>query len=116
VDLLNPELESLTDTLAKLCCDMLRSSTISFDEIARPTIEALVINGYARLSDINLQMRVEQKAIDQCLETAIHRRGELSTIVARMQSIFDELIIWKTQTPENMKRTITDNVNTATDI
>ena len=116
MNLLNPELESLTDTLAKLCCDMLNSDETAFDESARPTIEALVINGYARLSDVNLQMRVEQKAVDKCLETVIHRRGELSNFVARMQSIFDEQVIWKTQTPNNMNRSKPGIANTSTDI
>ena len=112
---LNPELENQVQALAEICCDVLKRKSHDASERAKPLIEALVAGGYARLSDINLQARLEKAALKECAEPAIHRRDELSGITGEMQSKFDELVKWKTQTPREPGGAKAANISSATD-
>jgi hypothetical protein len=112
---LNPELEAQLDALAEICCNVLKREEKDSSERAKPLIEALVKGGYARLSDINLQARLEKNVRDKCQEISIHRRGELSGITGQMQSTFDQLVTWQTQTPRTPDGTKPANISSATD-
>ncbi len=112
---LNPELESQVDALAKLCCSALARQLVDIDTASHSLIEALVKGGYARLSNINLQSRLETRVLDQCRETAIHRRGEIAGITGVMQAKFDKLVLWETQTPRSPSGTKAANISAATD-
>ncbi len=74
----------------------------------QPLIEALVRNGYARLSDVNLQARLETEVCARCQEIAIHRRDELTGNTGGMQSKLSELVLWTTQTPRDPNTTQID--------
>ncbi len=106
--LLNPELESQIDSLAEVCCKTLNRTIADSVAEAEPLIEALVRGGYARLSDMNLQHRVELGAVAKCPEVAIHRRGELAAITREMQQAFDLLVTRNTRTPANTSTLATD--------
>lgn len=111
---LNPELDSQISALAKLCCSALdRESRGAAD--STPLIKALVRGGYARLSDCNLQTRIEKIVLDECLDVGIHRRGELAGITGQMQSKFDELVRWETQKPSKADEAKAANISSAND-
>ena len=112
---LNPELQSQVEDLAKLCCDVLERREVDSSERAQPLIEALARNGYARLSDINLQTRLEELAVDQCRETAIHRREELMAITGQMQATFNDVAKWQTKSPVEPEGTKPANISSNTD-
>ncbi|MEZ6138470.1 MAG: hypothetical protein R3C53_26610 [Pirellulaceae bacterium] len=96
---LNPELESQVSALASLCCSALNREGRDIVQEAKPLIQALVRGGYARLSDCNLQTRLEARVLDLCQDAAIHRRGELAGITGHMQSELRELTRWETKKP-----------------
>ncbi|MCA9134748.1 MAG: hypothetical protein KDA45_16385 [Planctomycetales bacterium] len=112
---LNPELESQVDALAELCCNILQGQENDSSGQAQPLLQALVHGGYARLSDVNLQTRLESRAVEKCREKAIHRRGELAAIAGQMQQEFEALVKWKTQTPRPPEGTQPANISSATD-
>jgi len=112
---LNPELEAQVDALAEICCNVLKREEQNSSERAQPLIEALVQGGYARISDINLQARLEKNVRERCQEVSIHRREELVGITGQMQTTFDQLVTWKTQTPRSPDGTKPANISSATD-
>jgi hypothetical protein len=112
---LNPALQSQVQDLAQLCCDVLERREVDSSERAQPLIEALVRNGYARLSDINLQTRVEELAVEQCRETAIHRRDELMAITGQMQTLFNDRVKWHSQSPADPEGSQAANISSNTD-
>lgn len=112
---LNPELESQLKNLAEICCDVLERRETDSSTRAQPLIEALVSGGYARISDVNLQTRLENIAVDMCRDRAIHRRQELTGITGQMQSTFNELVRWKTKSPREPSGTKAVNISSNTD-
>ena len=112
---LNPELDSQVSELARLCCAVLEREETNSAERAQPLLEALVAGGYARLSDVNLQARLEEAVVSQCRERAIHRREELTGITGRLQSTFNELVRGKTQSPQPTDKSKAANISSATD-
>ena len=74
---LNPELESQVDALAELCCSAIDQRSEDWYAASKPLIQALVTGGYARMSDSNLQTRLEARILEKCRETAVHRRAEI---------------------------------------
>lgn len=58
---------------------------------------------YARLSDSNLQTRLEARILEKCRETAIHRRAEISGISGQIQEAFDKLVTWTTRVPSTLQ-------------
>lgn len=112
---LNPELENQVDALADLCCQALNRQVDDVSERARPLIQSLVQNGYNRISDVNLQVRLEKLVVEKCRETAIHRRDELTGITGQMQTAFKELATWKTSAPNADSGGKSANISSATD-
>lgn len=96
---LNPELQSQVDDLAQLCCDALARTGETAHERIQPLIEALVRGGYDRISDVILQVRLEDIVADKCREHAIHRRDELTGITGQIQTEFSKTLKWKTNQP-----------------
>jgi hypothetical protein len=115
VNSLNPELDKQVDALAELCCDAIERNVTDSHSRADALIEALVRGGYARISDVNLQTRVEQMAVDKCRNKAIHRRGELTGITSGWQAKFNQLAQWQTQSPNTTSGTKPANISSATD-
>lgn len=112
---LNPELDAQVDALADICCDVLKRHETDSTERTKPLIESLVKGGYDRLSDNNLQTRVEDRVREKCQEQSIHRRDELQGLTGQMQKTFDQLVKWQTQTPRPPEGTEPANISSATD-
>lgn len=112
---LNPELDSQLRNLAKLCCDVITRREVDSSERAKPLLQALVTGGYARISDVNLQTRLEDMTADMCRENAIHRRDELTGIASQMQATFNELVRWQTKSPTETSGTKGANISSNTD-
>ena len=112
---LNPELDAQINELARICCEVLERTESNSVERAQPLLQALVTGGYDRLSDINLQSRLEEAVVSQCRERAIHRREELTGITGQMQAAFNELLRWKTQSPQPTNKSKAANISSATD-
>lgn len=112
---LNPELDAQIDALADICCDVLKRNESDSTTRAKPLIESLVQGGYARLSDINLQARVEARVRHVCQEQSIHRRDELQGITGEMQRAFDQMVQWQTQTPRPESGTKPANISSSRD-
>ncbi len=112
---LNPELEKQVGALAEVVCDALNRTGSDTTAQARPLVEALVRGGYARLSDVNLQYRIEAAVVSKCAEVAIHRRGEVGGITREFQQTFDQLVAWHTQTPRFPDGSQAANISAATD-
>lgn len=98
---LNDELQSQVDALAKLCCETLRREQVDVEERAEPLLSALVTGGYHRLSNINLQARVEARIVEECAEPAIHRRREMTGLTAKLQASFNRKVQWETNKPHD---------------
>ena len=112
---LNPELQSQIDDLAQICCDIIARTSNGSDERVKPLIEALVRGGYDRISNINLQVRLEDIAVDRCREHLIHRRDELTGITSQMQAEFDKASKWSTSQPQEDSGTKAANISSNTD-
>lgn len=112
---LNPELDRQVDELAELCCSALAREGRDIGAASEALIAALVTGGYARLSDRNLQTRLEARTLEKCQESAIHRRGELAGLTGGMQSKFDELVKWETKSPHEPSGTKAANISSMRD-
>ena len=111
---LNPELQSQLKDLAQICCDVLERRETDSSTRARPLLEALATGGYARISDVNLQTRLEDIAVDLCRDRAIHRRQELTGIAGQMQTTFNEIVRWQTKSPHTPSGTKAANISSNT--
>jgi hypothetical protein len=114
VNKLNPELESQVQSLAELCCEVLERRETDSTARAQPLLEALVAGGYARLSNVNLQTRLEEMTVDRCRDRTLHRRGELTGITGQMQATFNELVRWRTKSPHEPSGTKGANISSNT--
>ena len=112
---LNPELQKQVELLAAFCGKSLDGEEMDFDEVTRPIIEGLVLGGYQRWSDTPLAIRIEEIAVDQFEELAIHRRAQLRSYTQRLQEAFDERKRWYSQNPKEFQRGKTANISSATD-
>ncbi len=113
---LNPELQSQVEDLAQICCEVLeRTANSSSDDRKQPLIEALVHGGYDRISDVNLQARLEDIVVDRCREHAIHRRDELTGITGQMQAEFTKRLKWNTNQPREESGTKAANISSNTE-
>ncbi len=112
---LNPELQSQIDDLAQLCCDTLARTGDSDHDRIQPLIEALVRGGYDRISNVNLQVRLEDAVVEKCREHAIHRRDEVTGIAGQIQAEFSKALKWKTNQPQPEDGTKPANISSNTD-
>lgn len=106
---LNPELESQVGELADMIVRKLKREDFDLQETAQPYVEALARGGYSRMSDVNLQVRLEGLVTEKFAETAIHRRREISAIAGDLQQTFERLVSMDTNqptSPEEDLRTI----------
>jgi hypothetical protein len=112
---LNPVLQKQVEALAKICCDVLQREEVGVDEKASPLIEALVRNGFARQSNLNLQSRVEAEVVKRCPDIAGPHREELVGITRNFQTAFDRLVQWNTSTPPGSDAPKSANISSNTD-
>ena len=112
---LNEALQRQVEALGELCCQSLKRDAAALDERATPLIEALVQNGYERISDISLQARLEAIVLNCCPEKAIHRRDEMIGIIRNWQAKFTQLARWDTSSPRGLDRPKAANISSARD-
>lgn len=96
---LNPELTAQVSELADMIGRKLNRDEFDLLETAQPYVQALARGGYARMSDINLQVRLESMVTEKFAETAIHRRREISAMAGEMQQAFERLVSMETSHP-----------------
>lgn len=96
---LNPELTTQLGELADMIVRKLNREDFDLPETAKPYIQALVRGGYARMSDVNLQVRLESLVLEKFTKTAIHRRREVSAIAGELQQTFERLVSFETNQP-----------------
>lgn len=112
---LNVELTAQIHELAGLIGRKLNSENFDLLEDAKPTIQALVRGGFARASELNLQVRLEAAVLKDFADIAIHRRREASAMAGELQKMFDELVTWHTNQPSNPKPPSAANISSFTD-
>lgn len=112
---LNAELTAQVQDLARLIGRKLNYEHFDFLDDAKPLVQALVRDGYVRMSDVNLQVRLEAEVLKDFAETAIHRRREVSAMAGELQEIFDELVMWHTNQPNTPPPPDAANFSSATD-
>lgn len=96
---LNPELSAQIDELSDLIGRKLNRDEFDLSETAQPYIDALARGGFARMSDVNLQVRLESAVLEKFAETAIHRRREVSSMAGELQQALDRLVSLETNQP-----------------
>ena len=96
---LNPELSTQVGELADMIGRKLDRQDFDLQETSQPIVEALARGGYARLSDVNLQVRLEGLVTEKFADTAIHRRREISAMAGDMQRTFERLVSMETNRP-----------------
>lgn len=98
---LNPELASQVGELADLIGRKLKREEFDLQETAQPYVEALVRGGFSRMSDVNLQVRLESLVTEKFTENAIHRRREISAIAGDLQQTYERLVSLETNQPSS---------------
>ncbi|MEO8269840.1 MAG: hypothetical protein ABI557_08970 [Aureliella sp.] len=106
---LNAELAAQVRDLARLIGRKLNHENFDLPEQAKPLIQTIVRGGYARMSDVNLQVRLEAQVLKDFAEIAIHRHRETSAMAGEMQETFDELVMWHTNQPTNQNPSVEAN-------
>ncbi len=96
---LNPELTTQLGELADMIGRKLDRQDFDLQETAKPYLEALARGGFARMSDVNLQVRLEKLVLEKVPESAIHRRREISAIAGELQRTFDRIVSFDTNQP-----------------
>jgi len=113
----NPLIEKQLQALADICCNEIQADDQTpeqgeQEERIRPLIDALVTNGFARLSREPLSLRVEALVEEQCPEAVLSRRGRLTAMTGRMQEQFESAVRMETSTPPEADHTLDDEVTT----
>ena len=96
---LNVELAAQLHELARLIGRKLNNENLDLLDEAKPIIQALVRGGFARASEVNLQVRLEAAVLKDFADIAIHRRRQISAMAGNLQEMFDELVTWHTNRP-----------------
>ncbi len=112
---LNAELSALLHDLAELIGRKLSYESFDLQGVAKPLIQALVRDGFSRISDANLQVRLEAQVLKDFADVAIHRRREISAMAGKLQETLDELVKWQTSQPRDSKSSGNANISSATD-
>jgi hypothetical protein len=111
---INKALQDQIEALAKLCNRRFESAEFDVDEAAQPIIEALVRNGYGRLSNVNLQYRLEKEMSRLYPEKTIHHPELVTSLAGDFQSAFEHMLKWETNTPRDRSDTKAANISSAT--
>jgi hypothetical protein len=96
---LNPEMTRQVHDLARLIGRKLQRENFDLQEQAQPLVQSLVRGGYSRMSDVNLQVRLEARVLDEFAEVVIHRRREMSAMAGDLQQSYEDLVKWETNQP-----------------
>lgn len=103
---LNPVRAAQVKALGTICCRKLDGESFDLLMEAMPVIDALVRSGYFRLSNINLQARVESTALDDYPAITLHRRAELTALAGQLQTAFKDLVERETRKPQELQRPV----------
>lgn len=112
---LNPEIDEQLDKLADICCESLRGQSSIVDDQTDALLRALIMSGFARNTDTNLQKEIEDRVKDKCQEPAMHRGGELSGLTQKLQEKFKKLSQWESSKPEEFTPAKPANISSRTD-
>ncbi len=112
---INPELQSQVEQLAKYCGETLNGNDVEFMVVTQPLIEALVLGGYDRLSNLPLANRVEEEVVDRYDELVIHRRAQLRSMCNKLQEAFEERKRWHASGPSDRVPSRPANISSVTD-
>lgn len=112
---INPEMQNQVEALAKMCGQAMEGQDVDLVDNSRPIVDSLVTGGYHRLSDVPLANRVEEVAVDQFEELAIHRRAQLRSYCEKLQDQYDERQRWHASEPEEHQPSKAANISSGTD-
>jgi len=112
----NPQVESQLQVLTEMCCDAVSGERTEIAERSEPILKSLLMSGYARNAESTLQVELENRAKEKCLDRAMHRGAELSAVAKHLQDKFNKLALWESKQPETSTPAKTANVSAAIDV
>ncbi len=101
----NSVIESQLRALAEIGCRQIQQHDdkviVDDQRRIRPLVDSLIRNGYERLSDVRVSVRLEELISSVCLDrdTANSRRAEVSAYTAGVQEMFQALSLGKAHSP-----------------
>jgi hypothetical protein len=109
----NPQIEASLEALATICCSAIGGNENGAGlERVDGLLKTLLMSGYARM-DRSLEVDLENRVKEQCINSVLHRAGELSSLSAKLARQFSNLARQQSQTPND--NSLPSATGTATD-